>query len=91
MANPKSKHLTTQLSVRSRFARGRASALAKVTGMSITQVVEDALRAYQPAQRLSQPGKLIEKAGILVKPKSSVEITHSQVETELEKIRSGDE
>lgn len=91
MANPRSKHLTTQLSVRSRFARGRASTLAKVTGMSITQVVEDALRAYQPARTLSRPGGLIEKAGILVKPKGAVEITHSQVETEFEKIRSGEE
>ncbi len=37
-----------QLNVRSEFARSRAHELAKLTGMSVTQVVEDALRGYVP-------------------------------------------
>lgn len=89
MANPKPKQSTPQLSVRSGFARARAANLAKVTGMTITQVVEDALRAYQPASRAVRPGTLIEKRGVLVKPKRDAELTHLQVETELDSIRSG--
>ena len=89
MANPRTKHLTTQLSVRSRFARVRASSLAKMTGMSITQVVEDALRAYQPAGTQRRHGDLIEKSGILVIPKETKTVTQAQVDGELEDIRSG--
>lgn len=89
MAHPKSKHTTDQLSVRSPFARARVSRLAKITGMTITQIVEDALRAYQPAPRLVRPGGLIEKDGILVKRKGEAEITGRQIETELDDIRAG--
>ena len=90
MAQAKPKHSTPQLSVRSPFAKARASKLAKLTGMTITEVVEDALRAYQPASKLAHPGGLIEKGGILVKPKGqSAQITHAQAEAELEEIRSG--
>lgn len=89
MAHPKSKHTTDQLSVRSSFARARASRLAKLTGMSITQIVEDALRAYQPAPQFAHPGGLIEKGGILVKRKGQTEISHQQAEAELADIRTG--
>lgn len=89
MAQPKPKQSEPQLSVRSRFARARASNLAKLTGMTITEVVEDALRAYQPAARLARPSGLIEKGGILVKPKGDAVITHAQVEAELDEIRGG--
>jgi hypothetical protein len=90
MSQPKAKETTKQLNVRSRFARTRASQLAKATGMSVTQVVEDALRAYQPARQLARPAGLIEKAGLLVKPKGRFDVTQLQVETELEKIRAGE-
>jgi len=63
--------------------------LAKVTGMTITQIVEDALRAYQPAPRPIRPGVLIEKGGLLVIPKTKAEITQSQLNAELDEIRSG--
>lgn len=90
MGQPKTKsnEHKPQLSVRSKFASARASKLAKLTGMTITQIVEDALRAYQPARRIV-PGGLIEKGGLLVKPKAKAEITHVQVDAELEEIRSG--
>jgi len=88
MAHPKSKS-GSQLSVRSDFARKRASSIAKATGMTITKVIEDALRAYQPATRHVKPGKLVERSGILVKPKGSAQITQRQINTELEDIRSG--
>lgn len=89
MAQSKSKP-GPQLSIRSAFARKRASALARDTGMTITSVIEDALRAYQPAKRLARPGRLIEKGGILVKPRGVAEITQLQVNAELDDIRSGE-
>lgn len=88
MGQPKTKETKPQLSVRSKFASARASKLAKLTGMTITQIVEDALRAYQPSKRLV-PGGLVEKGGLLVKPKAKADVTQLQVEAELEDIRSG--
>ena len=89
MAQPRTKDENRQLNVRSKFATARASKLAKLTGMTITQIVEDALRAYQPLKRLV-PGGLVEKGGLLVKPKGEAQITHLQAESELEDIRSGE-
>jgi hypothetical protein len=88
MGQPKTKDHKPQLSVRSSFASARASKLAKLTGMTITQIVEDALRAYQPPARIV-PGGLVEKGGLLVKPKGETGITQPQVDAELEEIRSG--
>ena len=89
MTQAKRKQSTPQLSVRSPFAKARASKLAKLTGMTITEVVEDALRAYQPAARLAHPSGLIERGGILVIPAGKVKVSHAQVEAELDEIRSG--
>ena len=90
MSQSKTKETAKQLNVRSRFARTRASQLAKATGMSVTQVVEDALRAYQPAHQVVRPAGLIEKEGLLVKPKGRADVAQLQVDTELEKIRAGE-
>lgn len=90
MSQPRKKETPKQLNVRSQFARARASQLARATGMSVTQVVEDALRAYQPARQVVRPAGLIEKAGLLVKPKGSFEATQLEVDAELEKIRAGE-
>lgn len=57
----------TQLNVRSDYARKRASALARATGMTTTQVVEEALRAYTPPAA-SPPGKLVRRGPLLVRP-----------------------
>lgn len=90
MSQPRKKETPKQLNVRSQFARARASQLARATGMSLTEVVEDALRAYQPARQVVRPAGLIEKAGLLIKPKGSFEVTQLQVDAELEKIRAGE-
>ena len=37
-----------QLKIRSGFARARATELSRATGMTTTQIVEEALRAYTP-------------------------------------------
>ena len=90
MGQAKSAEMSEQLNVRSRFARLRAKSLAKATGMSVTKIVEEALRAYQPAQLLARPGRLIERGGILVKPKGRAEVTQQQIDIELDKIRAGE-
>lgn len=58
---------TTQLNVRSAFARERAAALALATGMTTTQVVEEALRAYTPPV-VTPPGALQRRGQLLVRP-----------------------
>jgi hypothetical protein len=57
----------TQLNVRSSYARERAAALARATGMTTTQVVEEALRAYSPP--VTAPSGQLERRGpLLVRP-----------------------
>lgn len=58
----------TQLNVRSPYARERAAWLARATGMTTTQVVEEALRAYTPPPVASPPGKLVRRGVLLVRP-----------------------
>ena len=89
MGKPKTKD-PDQLNVRSRFARVRASQIASSTGMTVAQVVEDALRAYQPlVRRPAASGRLIEEGRVLVLSATCRKITHEQVEAELDDIRSG--
>ena len=60
-----------QLNIRSAFARDRAAVLARQTGMTTTQVVEEALRAYAPpaptpgaeGPRLVRKGRLLVMTG----------------------------
>ena len=89
MGKPKTKE-PDQLNVRSRFARARASQIASSTGMTVAQVVEDALRAYQPlVRRPARSGRLIEEGRVLVLSATGRKITHEQVAAELDEIRSG--
>ena len=62
-----SRRASPQLNVRSSFARDRAAALSLATGMSTTQIVEEALRAYTPPVA-SVPGKLVRRGELLVRP-----------------------
>lgn len=79
-----------QLNVRSRFARVRAAQIARTTGMTLAQVVEDALRAYQPVVRRTTPnGRLVQEGRLLVLPNQGRTVTHDEVEAELDDIRSG--
>jgi hypothetical protein len=57
----------SQLNVRSLYARERAATLARTTGMTTTQIVEEALRAYTPPVT-SPPGKLVRRGALLVRP-----------------------
>jgi hypothetical protein len=89
MGHAKTKPPADQLNVRSVFARTRATQLGKRTGMSTVQVVEEALRAYQPAPVAIPAGGLIEKHGLLVKRKGRAQITQAQIDAELDDMRSG--
>jgi hypothetical protein len=77
-----------QLNIRSRFARERASSLAAQTGLTVTQVVEEALRAFQPAVAKAPPGRLVRKDGVLVKPAGGQRVTLDEANAALEESRS---
>lgn len=57
---------TAQLNIRSRFARDRATELARASGMTTTQVIEEALRAYAPPPPDKPPRGLVRKGRLLV-------------------------
>ncbi len=57
-----------QLNVRSAFARQRARELVRRTGMTVTEVVEDALRGYVPPTEPQVVGTLVRRGPLLVRP-----------------------
>ncbi len=58
---------SVQLNIRSRFARERVASLARDTGMTATQVVEEALRAYVPPPPDPVPAGFIRRGHLLIK------------------------
>ena len=79
----------SQLNIRSTFAKERATLIAAKTGLTVTRVIEEALRAYQPPSRESPPpGGLVRKNGVLVKPSEGRRITLDEANTALEEDRS---
>jgi hypothetical protein len=78
---------TTQLNVRSSFARARAHELAKLTGMTATEVVEDALRGYVPPGAPAGVGRLVQRGAILVIPKSGPIVTLDEANAALDAVR----
>lgn len=79
-----------QFNVRSAFARGRAHALAKQTGMTATQIVEEALRAYVPPGSTAQAGGLVRKGAILVQPAAGRTISAAEADAALDAARERD-
>ncbi len=77
----------TQFNVRSAFSRNRANELAKLTGMTVTQVVEDALRGYVPPAAVQPVGGLVRRGAILVKPAGGARISHAEAEAALQAVR----
>lgn len=78
-----------QFNVRSAFARERAHELAKQTGMTATQIVEEALRAYSPPES-APAGRLVRRGKILVLPKGERTITLEEANAALEAVRNRD-
>jgi hypothetical protein len=64
-----------QLNVRSAFARDRVQALSKLTGMTASEVVEDALRGYVPPGIPANTGKLVRRGALLVRPSTGKPIS----------------
>ncbi len=67
-----------QLNIRSEFARARARELAERMGMTVTQVVEDALRQYAPAEEVQPVGSLVRSGPLLVWPATGRKYTRAQ-------------
>ncbi len=79
-----------QFNVRSAFARTRAHELAKLTGMTATQVVEDALRGYVPPGAAMTAGRLVQRGPILVRPSEGETITLAEADAALNAVRERD-
>lgn len=65
-----SRHDNAQLNIRSTFARARAQEIARRTGMTVTEAIEDALRGYVPAAEPREVGALVRRGPLLVLPAS---------------------
>lgn len=77
------------LTIRSLFARERAAELARRTGMTQDEVVEEALRAYAPAGEEDVPAGLVRRGGILVRPADGRRtVTFEEAEEALEAARN---
>jgi hypothetical protein len=79
-----------QFNVRSAFARQRAHELAQQTGMTATQVVEDALRGYVPPGSADKVGCLVRRGPILVRPSEGARVTFADAEAALNASRERD-
>jgi hypothetical protein len=82
-----SRAQTTQFNVRSAFARARAHEIAEATGMTVTQVVEDALRAYAPPTPWAGVGSLVRRGPVLVIPAGGRRVSLDEAEEALDATR----
>ena len=79
-----------QPSICSGYARDCGREIARRTGMSTTEIVEDALRGYVPPGDTGTVGGLIRRGRVLVKPAQGRRVTHNEVEQALEAVRGRD-
>jgi hypothetical protein len=79
-----------QLNVRSAYARARVQELARLTGMTATQVVEEALRGFAPPPTAREARGLVRRGPILVKPRAAAKITQDQADAALLEVRQGE-
>jgi hypothetical protein len=79
-----------QLNVRSAFARDRVHALSKLTGMTASEVIEDALRGYVPPGLPANTGKLVRRGALLVRPSTGKRISLEEANEALDRSRERD-
>ena len=79
-----------QLNVRSAFARDRVHALTKLTGMTASEVIEDALRGYVPPGVPANTGKLVRRGSLLVRPSSGKPVSLESANEALDRSRERD-
>jgi hypothetical protein len=77
----------TQLNVRSSFARRRVHELVRQTGMTATEIVEDALRGYVPPASAAGVGRLVRRGPVLVCPASGRKVTLAEANAALKTVR----
>ena len=77
----------SQFNVRSAFARTRARELARQTGMTATQIVEDALRGYVPPGAPAEVDGLVRCGPILVKPARGRRVSLKEANAALKAVR----
>lgn len=84
-----SRRNVAQLNIRSAFARDRVREVARRTGMTATEIVEDALRGYVPPAEPRAVGPLVRRGPLLVFPASKKrKIKLSEAESALAAVRS---
>ncbi len=79
-----------QFNVRSAFASARAQALAKLTGMTATRIVEDALRGYVPAGVSTGADGPVRRGPLLVKRSTGAVVSLEEANAALDQVRERD-
>lgn len=82
---------TAQLNIRSEYARSRALEIARQTGMTATEVIEDALRGYVPPGVPAQAGSLVRQGPLLVRViKGKRQVSFEEADAAIEAARTRD-
>ncbi len=79
-----------QLNIRSAYARNRTREIARRTGMTTTEIVEDALRGYVPPVASEPVAGLVQRGPVLVKPAQGRHVTQDEADQALEAVRGRD-
>ena len=76
-----------QLNIRSAYARNRVREIASRTGMTATEVVEDALRGYVPPAAPEPVEGLVRRGPVLVKLAQGQHVTFDEADQALQAVR----
>ncbi len=79
-----------QLNIRSAYARDRVREIARGTGMTAAEVVEDALRGYVPPATSAPVEGLVRRGPVLVKPAQGRSVTLREADQALHAVREHD-
>ena len=81
---------SVQFNVRSAFVRARTRELSRLTGMTATEIVEDALRGYVPPGAPAATGRLVRRGRILLVPSDGSSVSLEDTNAALERVRERD-
>jgi len=79
-----------QLNIRSVYARNRTRDIARRTGMTTTEIIEDALRGYVPPATSEPIDGLVRRGPVLVKPAQGRRVTQDEADQALDAVRERD-
>ena len=79
-----------QLNIRSAYARTTARDLARRTGMTTTEVIEDALRGYVPLAVPQPIHGLVRRGPLLIMPANGRHVTQDAADQALAAVRGRD-